>query len=291
MLLGAGLWGLLPRHDTVEREIVDPVPTRTEVVGMVTIPSSRPFQLAVLETSRAAFSALASLVDCDPSYGREAAMPATCVSFADALEFCNRATRALNEQNKGASVTEAYALQKGHWTWNPEASGYRLPTAGEWRLAAEALPKDQPLTRLAWFDQPISGGRFRTATLIPTTHGIHDLVGNAWEWVWPDDKTSLASTDPVQAMGGALFCPARVSAENPVKFAASADSVSSAKGLQDRSSAFGFRMARNVEEPTSRTEAVKVLRIPGLLTWLSLILGFVGVVGSLFLLKTRTRPS
>ena len=89
---------------------------------------------------------------------------------------------------------------------------YRLPTEAEWEYAARAgtrghtyagnladpSGRDPVLERIAWFDEN-SGGRTRRAgQKAPNGWGLHDMLGNVWEWVqdWYGDYPGGSVTDP-----------------------------------------------------------------------------------------------
>ena len=74
---------------------------------------------------------------------------------------------------------------------------YRLPTEAEWEYAARAgtetdtyagditepMGNDPVLNRIAWYGEN-SGGRTHPAgRKAPNAFGLHDMLGNVWEWV------------------------------------------------------------------------------------------------------------
>ena len=69
------------------------------------------------------------------------------------------------------------------------AESFRLPTEAEWERACRAGGND-PLSpeaalRSAWFGSPFRAplAAAPTASLAPNAWGIHDMLGNLWEWV------------------------------------------------------------------------------------------------------------
>ena len=119
-----------------------------------------------------------------------------------------------------------------------KTTAYRLPTEFEWEYAARAgsdeeIPWSQ-IGEYAWYFQFMGGGRGRGASPgaaaptppapLPdkaTTHivgqkkpnawGLHDMVGNVWEWVadWYNEKQFADPTPPrsgkVRVLKGASF--------------------------------------------------------------------------------------
>ena len=101
--------------------------------------------------------------------------PVEQVSWARAQTFI----RALNARKQGLGAQ------------------YRLPTEAEWEYAARAgtrgdtyagnltdpAGRDPVLERIAWFDEN-SGGRTQpVGQKAPNAWGLHDMLGNVWEWV------------------------------------------------------------------------------------------------------------
>jgi hypothetical protein len=93
----------------------------------------------------------------NPTLDRRRDKPVTDVSWLDAVRFCN----ALSEAD---GLFPAYVIDGRKVTLDREADGYRLPTLAEWQRAA--------------------------------TQGVHDLTGNAMEWVW---DAADAGEDPLVA--------------------------------------------------------------------------------------------
>ncbi|MEU0198581.1 MULTISPECIES: formylglycine-generating enzyme family protein [unclassified Streptomyces] len=109
-------------------------------------------------------------------------LPVEGVSWWDAVRFCN----ALSRQE---GLTPAYRLRSDTGTadWDTSADGYRLPTEAEWEHACRAGstgPRYGPLDAIAWYRgnsddriHPVGGRQ-------PNAWGLHDMLGNAWDWCW-----------------------------------------------------------------------------------------------------------
>ena len=112
------------------------------------------------------------------------------VSWEDAQAFM----QALNAREQGLGVQ------------------YRLPTEAEWEYAARAGTRgdtyagnltdpegrDPVLERIAWFDEN-SGDRTQpVGQKAPNAWGLHDMLGNVWEWVqdWYGGYPGGSVTDP-----------------------------------------------------------------------------------------------
>ena len=126
----------------------------------------------------------------DPSHARPSSSPGdrdpvVQVSFREALDYCR---------------------------WYAEASGkpFRLPSEIEWEFACRAGSR----TRYFWGEDPgagdahlwdaeNSGGRcHEVESKKANGFGIHDILGNVWEWTG-----SVSGPDPAVARGGSFRTP------------------------------------------------------------------------------------
>ncbi|MGW1682680.1 formylglycine-generating enzyme family protein [Saccharopolyspora sp. NPDC002376] len=134
--------------------------------------------------------------------------PMTEVSWLEAIRFCN-----LLSQEEG--LTPCYATNDDpdgsgvvcDWT----ADGYRLPTEAEWEHACRAGSTEVrygDLDEIAWYRGNSEDRVHEVATKAPNAWGLHDMIGNVWEWCW--DLYDPAVYGPYRVFrGGGAFDPPR----------------------------------------------------------------------------------
>jgi sulfatase modifying factor 1 len=134
-----------------------------------------PFRIAATTVTVAEQALLGAAVDAEGSD-----LPIAGIRWLDAVAWCNAASRA-------ADLAPAYRVEGADVAWDASADGYRLPTEAEWVHASRAGstgPRHGPLADVAWtaadeVDGPQPVGR-RAANAL----GLHDTIGNVWEWCW-----------------------------------------------------------------------------------------------------------
>lgn len=109
----------------------------------------------------------------NPSYFYGERKPVDTVSWFEACAFCNAYSVAMKRE-------PVYRFQETEVIWIREADGFRLPTEAEWELSARLAQAHAPLGTRAWF-QDNAGLETHH---VGQSHGISDMAGNVWEWVW-----------------------------------------------------------------------------------------------------------
>ena len=120
---------------------------------------SRSFEIAKCQVTQAEYEAV---MKTNPSFHSGANLPVEGVSWEDAQRFCE----ALNAKRDGYR--------------------YRLPTEAEWEYAARAgdtSARYGALVDVAWFHDNSDGMTHPVGTKKPNAFGLHDTLGNVWEWV------------------------------------------------------------------------------------------------------------
>ena len=149
--------------------------------------------------------------------------PVECVSWYDAIVFCNKLSRMdsktpvysvdgkTNPDTWGYTPCQGDSIS-GNITMNIKANGYRLPTEAEWEFAAWGGKKrkgykysgSDNLGSVAWYYDNSGSQTHDVATKAPNELGLYDISGNVWEWCWDwyGLYNSTAQINPVGASSG-----------------------------------------------------------------------------------------
>ena len=133
-----------------------------------------------------------------PSSTRGGRRPVEGVSWWDAVGYCN----ALSER---AGLTPAYRVAGEDVTWDTGAGGYRLPTEAEWEHACRAGTTGArygALDDVAWHRGNSGERPHDVGGKQPNAGGLHDMLGNVWEWCWDLYDPEVYGTYRVLRGGG-----------------------------------------------------------------------------------------
>ena len=106
--------------------------------------------------------------------------PMETVSWLDAARFCNRLSSMAKLRHRYDFSSDGQnALAVGR------SDGFRLPSEAEWEFACRAGtkgPRYGPIGDIAWYRENSEGTPKAVGTKRPNDWGLHDMLGNVWEW-------------------------------------------------------------------------------------------------------------
>ena len=117
----------------------------------------------------------------NPSKQKGKQNPVERIQWTDAARFCNKCSEL-------DGLTPCYDPQT--WDCRFEADGYRLPTEAEWEYACRAGSRSRyffgddaaKARQYAWFKPYSEGTTHPVGRKLPNAWGLHDMLGNVWEW-------------------------------------------------------------------------------------------------------------
>jgi len=154
----------------------------------------------------------------NPGFSQGDEHPVTCVSWDD---------------------SQAYI----RWLNARTGRRYRLPTEAEWEYAARGGGGycDVDLDSIAWYEGNSGGSTHPVGMKRPNAYGLHDMIGNVWEWCsdWLGAYPATAQTDPTGPAVGSM----RVNRGGSWYGAASGCRRRGKNTPDDRGNGLGFRLA------------------------------------------------
>jgi len=130
------------------------------------------------------------------------AYPVESVSWADAVLFCNKLSE--KEGLKAFYQIDGETVTVLSWS----GDGYRLPAEAEWEYAAGGDPED--LGGSAWYAQNSGNVTHPVGQKRPNRFGLHDMLGNVWEWCWDVYDEGYYKLSPSQDPRGPFEVARRV---------------------------------------------------------------------------------
>ena len=138
-------------------------------------------------------------------------VPLTGLSWFDAVALCNKLS--IDD-----GLPAAYVIDGEDVTWVSSSSGYRLPTEAEWQYACTAgapAYRYGPVDDIAWYAGNSEGHAHPVGLKTPNPWGLHDMLGNVWEWCW--DLYDPATYGPYRIFRGGGFDDAERSIGSTVR--------------------------------------------------------------------------
>jgi formylglycine-generating enzyme required for sulfatase activity len=106
--------------------------------------------------------------------------PVETVSWKDATNFCN-----LLSVRTGLTPCYQLSDECEGIASDPSSNGFRLPKEAEWEYSCKAgtiAVRYGELDLIAWYKENSNGTTHPVGQKAPNAWGLHDMLGNVWEW-------------------------------------------------------------------------------------------------------------
>ncbi|MFD3308742.1 formylglycine-generating enzyme family protein [Streptomyces sp. NPDC058694] len=171
-----------------------------------------PYRLGAFPVTQALY---AQVTGARPGSTEGDRLPVEGVSWWDAVRFCNALSRhegftpayLVHDDAEGVEKVEGLDGPDGvnGIEWDTAADGYRLPTEAEWEHACRAGttgPRYGPLDDIAWYRGNSDERLHDVGGKQPNPWGLHDMLGNVWDWCWDVYDAEVYGTYRVLRGGG-----------------------------------------------------------------------------------------
>ncbi|WP_406011937.1 formylglycine-generating enzyme family protein [Streptomyces sp. NBC_00984] len=139
------------------------------------------FRLAPYPVTRELYQAVRGEI---PASSAGPRTPVTEISWNEAVRFCNLLSQATGLRPCYSTGDDPDGLDV---VCDWQADGYRLPSEAEWEYACRAGTSGDrygDLDEIAWHGGNSGDEVHDVATRMPNAWGLHDMIGNVWEWCW-----------------------------------------------------------------------------------------------------------